>query len=751
MPAILQNQSDEMNQQNAGTMDNALSNQPGIVENKATNIGQVDLGGSQSGSIQGGQATTPQSSNQPKQKKGTGFTNVQQYVQANQGAGQQIANAAQAKLSSQANAIKTQVQKANQTFNTQAQQNQERLGQARTFGTGALDRANTVMDTNYAQQQQDALQGRINAIGQVPEQDYAANIQAKQSQLDQQKQEYAQQQAAEQKAIADVNAQNQAFSMQEAAYKPIANKIASGELQVRNGQLFDPGAPGRSSGVLQDQSAQKQYQDYIASKNAYDQSLAARNQINPNNQGYQQSEQELEALQLNQKKAQRQQELGQELSGLQAKIQNNQPLSDLEVSRYRDIVEGREIYDNLAYNSGNTISDAQALQQKAGLANTEAGRRQLLRDTFANNANYTRGQTALDQLLMQGDQNVTNQFINQANQIGNATLGSTQQAKRQALQKLAELSVGGATLRSDLTKGVDQRESALGSEVDARLATGEGSQLANLKQAYQSGMLSQEQAKMLGLDDSGSTYGADIGSLIGDVTKGATRESTSNLNDLARAQALAKLGGRVEQTIFTNPDTVGQLSPQQKVQLAAIQEGIYDAQKKSEQAKAAAQSQVTSGLRAGRTDQIGDYVQNNTQAIIDKFLSSGQQPTAAGIQAALANPASLYGGGHAQWGVGEFGDVSNAYGNLTQQQQKDLTNRIAVEGSDASLTASQRQALANQQDIRRQALQALQAGSFRNEGMWNRSMNELNPVVAGPKNKETVQQAYERLTGRKLT
>ena len=137
--------------------------------------------------------------------------------------------------------------------------------------------------------------------------------------------------------------------------------------------------------------------------------------------------------------------------------------------------------------------------------------------------------------------------------------------------------------------------------------------------------------------------------------------------------------------------------------------------------------------------------------MINRLVSaaqSGNPISSADIQATLSAPGDQYGYGHASWGVGEFGDVSSGYENATKQLQQDLINRIAIEGSDASLTAQQRQQAGNDQEARKQALDALQAGSSRSEGMWNRVVSELNPLGEG---KETIQQAYERLTGRKIT
>ena len=741
-------------------MDTALSTETPIVQNQQSQDNQVNLANQEGATVQGGTTTVPKS-NAPKSSKGTGYTNVQQYVQANKGAAQQIANAASSKIKNQSNAIAQQVEKAQKGFNTQAQQATDRINQAQQFGNQAINKATNVYDVNDLNKQQQELNKRISQTT-APEQDYTADIATSQSNLQNLQAQKAQAEAGRNSLLQSIQEQqNLADYYKKAADSPVFKRSASGAVRYETNT-----------------EAQNQYQqamNNIASMSAQQASVdQPYNQINSDIDA---ANQQLEKLQFNKRLQDRQAVLKQELASLQDKIANNQALTDDEVNRFRNIVEEKEVFDNIMYNDQGAEAKANALKELTGTVGSEAGRRQLLRDTFTQgNQQYTRGQTALDQLLLQSDLPVAEQFINQTKKLGVDTQKQTQDARRAAMQELGRVSTAASNLRSGLKTGVSDAQTALTDLASNNALSGSGSYLGKLKQAYEQGLLSEDQANALGLQQ-GQTYGVDIGSKLADYQNLATAESSSSLSDLARADALARLAGQSEQTIFANRDRVGQMSEAEKQRLAEVQGSIYDAQKEYERRKNLEQGSMSDAISysgdqraTGAQDVVQVSNRNNSQRIIDA-INAGLADSDLSRDDLLAIMNSAPSGQANYWanGIGDFGSYLGANQNLVNLENQNLLNRIQVEGSTDALTAKQRQDALNDLAQKSNIYQALAKATVNtggigglqkntqaaNQAEYNRlsalqaasKTNNANPNSVNP-NAMNLIEAYNRITGR---
>lgn len=711
----------------------------------------TNISGAESSTVQ---SDSPAAGNQTQKKqKGSGFTNVQKYTEANQGSAQKIAGAATGNIQNQANAIGQQVQKQRQSFTDQVNQNRQRIQSAQQFGQQAIQKASSAIDQGDIQKQQDELNARIAQTQSAPTQDYQSSIQQTQQDLNKANEAYNIAEQNRNKAISDINKQQDLANQYKAA--------ASEPIQVSGPNINTYSTPNYRAQQDYEQ-AQINLNNQVANRESLDQP------VYQNLQQKQAAEQQLEQLNYNQRLAARRDLLQTELSNLQQKAAANIPLTEDEVTRFRNILTEKEVYDNIAYNDLGSENKAQQLSAQTAKLGSEQGRRELLRQTFSSvpSREYTRGQSALDQLLLQTDRPVAEQFITQGKQLGLSALEQAQEARRQSLREMAGLSTDASNLRSGLQSGVTKSQEDLTKQLDTTQLSGEGSYLAKLKQAYDQGLLSQDQAKTLGLT-SGQAYGVNIGSKLADYKDLATRESIASKSDLAKASQLAKLAGQPEQTIFANPNLIGQMSEAEKARINEIQGSIYDAKKLYEGNEAnllAAQNNALGegtnwgGFDQATADRSAGLISSATQAAKDGQISREE------LIALMNSPQAK--------GIGDLSRYTGANKNLIDLQNQMLQNRLQVEGSTDALTARQRQVASNQEQQRRDILNAIGAASsdYVNTlggkelgtlskaqvdqiNRQNALMKSANPnavINQQPMPKSNLIEAYNRITGRNL-
>ena len=144
--------------------------QPQPSQNQDNQSGQpTQIGGGQSSTIQGGQAPigsqvgqapTPQGNTRKKQGSGM-FTNIRNYVRANQQGGQRLADAVSGNISQQAQDIRGQIEKQQDKFQQSLAQNQANLQKSQTLAQEAVQKAGTgQLSDQDVQQFRDFAEGK---------------------------------------------------------------------------------------------------------------------------------------------------------------------------------------------------------------------------------------------------------------------------------------------------------------------------------------------------------------------------------------------------------------------------------------------------------------------------------------------------------------------------------------------------------------------------------------------------------------
>lgn len=326
-------------------------------------------------------------------------------------------------------------------------------------------------------------------------------------------------------------------------------------------------------------------QDLAAKQAAYQQAAQGLS-------GFDQQSLALMQAQEQQAQYEHQQEIQAELADLQNRMENApETLTEDEVSRFRDLITGQTRFDNIAYDTGKQARAAQAMLEKAQRADTEQGRRELLRDALGADR-YTSGMTSLDQLLLGSDESTRRQISKATKGTAEALTGDISSAKRAALADVAGLTTKSKALRQQLGTDLESQQEALRAALKQRLETGEGLFETDLQRALQTGALSDAELEILGLEAGAKLYGTDVGSFF---QYDPTKESISSIaqaSDLARAQALASLAGR-EQDIITDPSAMGREGK------LSGQGGLMRAQRKqNEAAEMARQAEAVRGKNA---------------------------------------------------------------------------------------------------------------------------------------------------------
>lgn len=289
--------------------------------------------------------------------------------------------------------------------------------------------------------------------------------------------------------------------------------------------------------------------DLAAKRSAYEQAAQGLS-------GFDQQSLDLMRAQESQAQYEHQQDIQAELADLQNRIENApETLTEEEVGRFRDIVTGQTKFDDIAYDTGKQQRAAQALMEKAQRADTEQGRRELLRDAFGQDR-YTSGMTSLDQLILGSDAGAREQIAEATRGTAEALTGDISEARRQALSTVAGLTSESKTLREQLGSDVEAQQEALRSGLEQRLETGEGLFETDLQRALETGGLSDQELEMLGLEEGQKLYGTNIEDFFKYDPNQESISSIAGASDLARAQALASLAGR-EQDIIADPSAMG--------------------------------------------------------------------------------------------------------------------------------------------------------------------------------------------------
>ena len=233
-----------------------------------------------------------------------------------------------------------------------------------------------------------------------------------------------------------------------------------------------------------------------------------------------------------------------------------------DLQQYEQIRTGQyEIGKNIAPQSfAQEQLKAEELQRMANLAGSGRGREELLRRTFQDQNQYSRGQQKLDALILQGDPDAGRQMTEQVGQTAQQFGDLVTQAKRQSLQNLASKVAGESDL-AEFAKGEaigakDQLREQLTS-LEAQRETEAQALRDRLETSYldRDLELGLDDVRALGLSEGQKLYGVDPRSLL--KARDFNLEQVATKDDLARAEALAGLAGMDTQNIFKDTEAVG--------------------------------------------------------------------------------------------------------------------------------------------------------------------------------------------------
>ena len=230
-----------------------------------------------------------------------------------------------------------------------------------------------------------------------------------------------------------------------------------------------------------------------------------------------------------------------------------------DIERFQNITGGKERFDQAALNLSPEFQKSSQISNLAKDIERADIRRELLRQT-AGGRGYTAGKGALDELIMSGSQGAQER-LKQGVQGQSQALADQLRRERVAGNIASgEIAGAGTKLVEDINAARTAKEQGLGTELSERLSGAELERQATLdllKEQAQAGQFSatEEQLKQLGLTPGSYLYGVNLA----DYLKGGEAYTTENIasqQDLARARALAQLGGKT-QTLLADESVVG--------------------------------------------------------------------------------------------------------------------------------------------------------------------------------------------------
>lgn len=163
-------------------------------------------------------------------------------------------------------------------------------------------------------------------------------------------------------------------------------------------------------------------------------------------------------------------------------------LKQEDIARFRNLATGQEAFNDVQQmNLAKQQVAARRLQQQAGAAGTEQGRRDLLKQAFGRGGRqYTRGQQGLDDIIVSGSAEARKQLVDQTRGAAEAAQSGIKQAQQQQLRDIAGLEQQGQQFRTGLEEQTTGAQQGIVTEADAALKAAKAAreeQLAQLEAA----------------------------------------------------------------------------------------------------------------------------------------------------------------------------------------------------------------------------------------------------------------------------
>ena len=182
-------------------------------------------------------------------------------------------------------------------------------------------------------------------------------------------------------------------------------------------------------------------------------------------------------------------------------------LKQEDIARFRNLATGQEAFNDVQQmNLAKQQVAARRLQQQAGAAGTEQGRRDLLKQAFGRGGRqYTRGQQGLDDIIVSGSAEARKQLVDQTRGAAEAAQSGIKQAQQQQLRDIAGLEQQGQQFRTGLEEQTTGAQQGIVTEADAALKAAKAAreeQLLKMEEAKKN--LQTRREKLMGMLDLGN-------------------------------------------------------------------------------------------------------------------------------------------------------------------------------------------------------------------------------------------------------
>lgn len=371
----------------------------------------------------------------------------------------------------------------------------------------------------------------------------------------------------------------------------------------------------------------------------------AQEQAQQTQAGLQQAQQKFQ-----QQAGQEEQRLGKGQQIVQAAFQDPQKL----LQQQEQLQQFQQLKAGQLANVGQDISQqqaqAEALQQQAQAAGTEAGRFGLLKQTFGGGGRgYSTGQQRLDQLFLQASPGSARQLQtglqSTAQQVGQQVqaLSQEQQARQAALQQIAQ------QRQQEIASGLESETGSIQQSIEAKLKQAEvqaPQERAALQTGLEKGQLTQQQLERLGLTAGTSLYNVEPSKYLSQATVVPTAAGVASQEEVARLQALQQLAGQEGGFLAgTDIGQVGKYSPyefqrEQFLQDIAQRGEQYQRLQKSTQdflGTVGKDKGFQEAMKSYARERFGDNVGDPRTSLGKAYFAMQKDPTPANIKKFVDN------------------------------------------------------------------------------------------------------------------
>lgn len=141
-----------------------------------------------------------------------------------------------------------------------------------------------------------------------------------------------------------------------------------------------------------------------------------------------------------------------------------------DIQKFQKLMSGEQSFSNVGQLAiAPQQVEAQKLARQAALSERATGASDLLRQTFADKGQYTRGQQALDSLILGGDQGARNQLVQDIQGQAQQLTGGLRDARTSALAQAGELTRSGQDFRKGLQESLTSERERVLSDIDAEI------------------------------------------------------------------------------------------------------------------------------------------------------------------------------------------------------------------------------------------------------------------------------------------